>query len=99
CEALWMGVPVVTLAGQTHASRVGASLLTTVGLEELIAGDEAAYVRTAVELARDADRLRALRRDLRELVRSSPLMGTSAFVVELEKAYRAMWQHWCAAET
>ena len=95
CEALWMGVPVVTLAGTTHAGRVGASLLGAVGLRELIAADRDDYVRIAVELASDRHRLAALRRELRGRMQRSPLMDAPGFCRRLEAAYRKMWQAWC----
>src|SRR5947199_8301192 len=66
CEAMWMGVPVVTLVGQTHMSRVGLSLLTQVGLTELSAETVEQYVATAAALANDLPRLRGLRAGMRE---------------------------------
>ncbi len=95
CEALWMGVPVVTLAGQTHVSRVGVSLLSAVGLGDLAATGRAAYVSIATALARDVPRRTALRRDLRERMRRSPLVDADRFARNVESAYRTMWQHWC----
>ncbi len=92
CEALWMGVPVVTLRGDRHASRVGASLLRSVGLDELIAEDAADYVRRAGALAVDRARLAGLRAGLRERLKGSPLMDEEGFVRELEAAYASMWQ-------
>jgi protein O-GlcNAc transferase len=94
CEALWMGVPVITLAGTTHASRVGASLLTAVGLPELIARDQDAFVATAAALARDIPRLTHLRRTLRDQVRASPLCDAPSLCRALESAYRTMWRSW-----
>ncbi|MEA2709388.1 MAG: protein O-GlcNAc transferase [Phycisphaerales bacterium] len=95
CEAMWMGVPVVTLAGRAHAGRVGVSLLASVRLEELIAADREAYVRIAVDLARDRDRLRQLQQSMRQRMLASPLMNGYDFARRLESAYRAMWGHWC----
>jgi predicted O-linked N-acetylglucosamine transferase (SPINDLY family) len=92
CEALWMGVPVVTLAGQLHFSRVGVSLLTHAGLPELIAHSPAQYISIAVDLAGNADRLRALRSSLRQKVKSSPLMDAPSFAKSMDDAYRAMWR-------
>lgn len=97
CDALWMGVPVVTLAGQTHASRVGVSLLSNVGLPELIASSPQEYVRIAVELASDVNRLAALRREMRARMAASPLMDAPQFAKDIEAAYRQMWQHWCTS--
>jgi protein O-GlcNAc transferase len=95
CEALWMGVPVITLAGDRHASRVGTSLLTNVGLPELVAqtGDE--YVDIAARLADDVERLQFLHRNLRQMMENSPLMRPAQFTADLEKCYRQMWQAWC----
>ncbi len=95
CEALWMGVPVITLAGQAHAGRVGMSLLNQVGLAELIAESPEAYVELAVGLARDRDRLRALREGLRDRMQRSPLMDAAGFTRSLEAAYREMWKTYC----
>jgi predicted O-linked N-acetylglucosamine transferase (SPINDLY family) len=98
CEALWQGVPVVSLRGETSVARSGYALLQMVGLEELVAEDEAEYVRKAIELANDLDRLDALRRGMRSRFDASPLRDEAGFTRELEAAYRAMWRDWCAAE-
>ena len=92
CEALWMGVPVVGLHGDRHAGRVGASLLATVGLGELIARDEEEYVRFAAGLAGDMARLAKLRATMRDRVRASPLMDEHGFVHGLEACYLALWE-------
>jgi predicted O-linked N-acetylglucosamine transferase (SPINDLY family) len=92
-----MGVPVVTLAGATHVSRVGVSLLTNVGLPELIAETEEEYVSIAVGLANDLPRLGEIRRSLRDRMRSSPLMYSRQFARDVEGAYRDVWRRWCAA--
>ena len=99
CEALWMGVPVITLAGRTHASRVGVSLLTTTGLPELVASSPDEYVKIAAALATDVPRLAALRTTLRTRMASSPLMDASRFARNVEAAYRQMWRTWCAKQT
>jgi predicted O-linked N-acetylglucosamine transferase (SPINDLY family) len=91
-----MGVPVVALAGNRHAARVGVSLLTQVGLTELIAKSPDDYVRIATELAGDLDRLAALRMGLRERMRNSPLCDARTFTRNLEQAYREMWRKWCS---
>jgi protein O-GlcNAc transferase len=96
CEALWMGVPVVTLAGSTHVSRVGVSLLTTVGLPEMIAQSAEEYISIAAGLAGDLPRLAELRRTLRARMRASPLMDAPRFARDIEAAYREMWRNWCA---
>jgi predicted O-linked N-acetylglucosamine transferase (SPINDLY family) len=95
CEALWMGVPVVTLAGQTHASRVGVSLLSNAGLPEMVACDGAEYVRVATALAADPQRLDELRFSMRDRLRASPLMDATRFARDVEEAYREMWQRRC----
>ncbi|MGD0540660.1 MAG: tetratricopeptide repeat protein [Tepidisphaeraceae bacterium] len=95
CDALWMGVPVVTLRGQTAISRGGASIMTNIGLPELIAESPEQYVRIAVELATDLPRLIHLRGNLREKMRTSPLMDAPRFARDMEAAYRQMWRNWC----
>ncbi len=96
CEALWMGVPVVTLRGDRPIARVGASFLTAVGLEDLAADDPESYLRKASALARDLPRLAELRFTLRERMRASPLCDEAGFARAMEQAYRHMWRVWCA---
>lgn len=96
CEALWMGVPVVTMAGDRHVARVGVSLLTNVGHPEWIASNADDYVRVAVELAGDPDRLARLRAGLRGEMLASPLMDGPGYARRIEAAYREMWRAWCA---
>lgn len=96
CDALWMGVPVVTLAGKVHAARVGASLLHRVGLDELVADTADRYVAIAAALAADRPRLAALRTGLRQRMQGSDLMDAEGFTRQIEEAYRAMWRRWCA---
>ncbi|HSZ57982.1 MAG TPA: tetratricopeptide repeat protein [Tepidisphaeraceae bacterium] len=95
CDALWMGVPVVSLAGQTAVSRAGLSLLSNVGLSELAAPTREEYVRLAASLARDLPRLSELRRTLRQRMRRSPLMNAPQFARDVETEYRMMWAKWC----
>ena len=95
CEALWMGVPVVTFAGDRHAARVGLSLLAQVGLPELAGDTPDDYVRIAAGLATDRPRLAALRASLRDRMRASRLMDAQAHAATVEDAYRTMWQTWC----
>jgi predicted O-linked N-acetylglucosamine transferase (SPINDLY family) len=94
-DALWMGVPVVSLAGRVPWHRSGASILSNAGLPELIAQAPQEYVRIAVELARDLPRLAAIRAGLRERMKQSPLMDAGRFAQNLEEAYRTMWRRWC----
>jgi len=91
CDALWMGVPAVTLAGPTAVGRGGASILTNVGLAELIAGSMEQYMHIAAELAEDRARLAELRRSLRDRMQQSPLMDGDRFARHIEAAYRQMW--------
>ncbi|OAI51257.1 hypothetical protein AYO44_04990 [Planctomycetaceae bacterium SCGC AG-212-F19] len=95
CEALWMGVPVVTLAGNRFASRMAASVLNAIGLPELIATNEKQYVATAARLATDRVELTRMRDELRPRMQHSPLCDASVFTRGLETAYRKMWRDWC----
>jgi predicted O-linked N-acetylglucosamine transferase (SPINDLY family) len=95
CEALWMGVPVITLAGQSHVSRVGASLLSNVALKKLIANSPDEFIRIAVDLARDGAALQNMRSGLRSTMQKSPLMDSRAFARNVESAYRQVWRKWC----
>lgn len=91
CEAMWMGVPVITLAGDRHASRVGASLLSAAGLTELIATDEAAYVELVARVATDLPALAEMRATLRSRVRQSVLCDQAAFSKRFDGAIRGLW--------
>jgi predicted O-linked N-acetylglucosamine transferase (SPINDLY family) len=95
CEALWMGVPVVTLEGPTHASRMAASILKAAGLPELVTSHPDDYVSACVALAENRVRLAQLRSALREKLGGSHLMDGPAFARSLEEAYRRMWRAWC----
>lgn len=95
-EALWMGIPVLALAGERHAARVGASLLTELGLTELIAPTPDVYVDIAARLAGDASTLDEYRATLRGRMMRSPLLDVAGFARDLEDAYRTMWRAWCA---
>lgn len=95
CEAMWMGVPVVSLAGNAHASRVGLSLLRSMGLEGLCAETVEGYVETAVSLAGDRARLASLRRSLRSRVAGSVLCDAAGACRRVESAYRGMWERAC----
>ncbi|MGD0542162.1 MAG: tetratricopeptide repeat protein [Tepidisphaeraceae bacterium] len=97
CDALWMGVPVVTLRGQTAISRGGASILTNIGLPELIAHSPEEYVHLATDLAMDLPRLSHLRSNLREKMRGSPLMDAPRFARNMEAVFRQMWRDFVSA--
>lgn len=97
CHALWMGMPVITLAGETAASRVGASLLTGMGLQACIADDAQSYVAKAVSLAQDAETLAALRASLRARMEAAGLLDGRGLAAEAENAFRDMWRTWCAS--
>jgi predicted O-linked N-acetylglucosamine transferase (SPINDLY family) len=95
CEALWMGVPVITVAGSRHVERVGVSLLTNVGLPEFIAADRAGYVDIAARLAADVGRLADLRQTMRDRLRASALTDEPGYAREFDAALRDMFQQWC----
>jgi predicted O-linked N-acetylglucosamine transferase (SPINDLY family) len=92
CEALWMGVPVVTLEGKAHVSRVGVSLLSNAGLGELVARTDEEYVGIAAELARDVGRMARIRAGLRARLGESVLTRPREFARNVELAYREMWR-------
>lgn len=98
-EALWMGVPVVTLAGDRHASRVGASLLEAAGLRALVASTPDEYVALARALLRDEEALRALKLGLRDRVLGSALCDGDSLARAVEAAYREAWRAWCGLVT
>src|SRR5262249_2947656 len=98
-DALWAGVPVLTCPGRTFASRVAASLLTAVGLPELIAGSLEEYERLAIRLATNPEELERLNAKLAVNRTSWPLFDTPRFVRNLERAYREMWQIHVNGET
>lgn len=94
CEALWMGVPVISLAGRGHASRAGASVLHAAGVPELAAATSAAYADAAVALAADGALLSEYRRGLRPTMARSPLTAAAQFTRSLEAAYGDMaWRN------
>jgi protein O-GlcNAc transferase len=98
-EALWMGVPVVTLPGDRITSRQTFAFLTELGLTDLAASSEDDYVRIATALAGDPGRRAELRRTLRPRMAASPLTDGAKFTPGLEDAYRQMWRRWCADQT
>lgn len=94
CEALWMGVPTITLAGSTLLARQGASILRTAGLDEWIAKSESEYIEKAIIFARDLPKLAELRSGLRTQISSSPLFDAKLFARNFEAALWSMWQTW-----
>lgn len=94
CHLLWAGVPVITLEGKLPVHRIGATVLRTIGLAELVARDLEEFVQIAIDLANDEPRRAELRRTLRQRMASSPLMDRGRFVRDLENLYRQMWLRW-----
>jgi len=99
CDSLWMGVPVVMLAGPTYASRFGGSALINLQMRDWIADTPEQYVEIAARVARDLDRLQALRGELRAGMTASPLLDAVRFTRNLEAAYRQMWRGWCEQQS
>lgn len=95
CDAMWMGVPVISLVGEHHASRVGLSVLTQVGLEFFAASEPNEYVRKATALAQNLDALAQIRASMRPRMTASPLCRAELFARAAEAAYRKMWRKWC----
>jgi len=95
CDSLWMGVPVVTLAGSTAVGRSGVSLLSNLGLTELIAKTPEQYASIARALTQDLPSLAHLRRELRPRMRASALMDAAGFARDMEAVVRDMWRRWC----
>lgn len=98
CDTLWMGVPLVTLAGDYGFSRSGVSILTNTGMQQLIARSAEAYLQLAVELARDIAGLHSLRLSMRQRMLASPLLDAPAYVQALEAGYRQIWQECCGEQ-
>lgn len=98
CEALWMGVPTITMPGETFASRHSTSHLSNVGLTEWVVADAEEYVARAVAVAADLPGLATLRAGLRARVRASPLCDGPRFGTHLGAALRHAWQDWCARQ-
>jgi predicted O-linked N-acetylglucosamine transferase (SPINDLY family) len=97
-DAVWMGVPVITVVGGTGVARSGKSLLVNLGLQDLVAQTPDQFVQIAAALARDLPRLRRLRETLRAQLRNSPLMDGPRFARDVEAAYRGMWEQFCRKE-
>ncbi len=95
CDALFMGVPVITWRGQTAQSRAASSILANVGLPEFIGNNQKEYISIAAELAGDLPRLSEIRRNLRQRMEQSPVMNAPRFARGIKAAYRGMWREWC----
>ncbi|MEW6054474.1 MAG: tetratricopeptide repeat protein [Nitrospirota bacterium] len=95
CEALWMGVPVITLSGNTHVSRVGMSILSNAGLSNFIAESHEQYQEIAINTAHDFEELQRLRTILRDKLLNSALLQKERFTRNLEHIYRDIWNTWC----
>ncbi len=95
CEALWMGVPVITMPGPLPVGRQTLALLNVIGLPDYIADSSESYIELAFQHAHDLEALADLRQRLRDMMATSPLCDGQRFTVELESAYRLMWQRWC----
>jgi predicted O-linked N-acetylglucosamine transferase (SPINDLY family) len=98
-DSLWMGVPVVTLAGELPVSRAGLSQLSNLKMTELAGRSPEEFVRIAVELARDLPRLAQIRAGLRDRMKNSPLMDSKKHVADIESIYRRIWKSWCAGKS
>jgi protein O-GlcNAc transferase len=95
CDALWMGVPTITLRGQTAVGRGGVSILSNIGLTDWIAETPDQYVSIATEKSKNLASLSELRSTLRDRMLNSPLMNAGRFAADMESAYRRMWHGWC----
>ena len=95
CESMWMGVPMVTLRGTTHAGRMAASTITHAGKPQWVAEDHDQFVAIAADLARDLSKLADVRRNLREEMRASRLCDGVTFTCEFETLLRNAWKTWC----
>jgi predicted O-linked N-acetylglucosamine transferase (SPINDLY family) len=99
CEALWMGVPVVSLIGDRHASRVGLSILTAVGHTDWATETAEAYIEKAAELANNRELRQSLRSTLREDLTKSTLCDYAAQTTRFEAALRLAWREWCTSQS
>ena len=97
-DALWMGVPVVSLIGPRNLGRAGLSILSNVGLAGFAVPSVDAYVETAIRLSKDKPALTALRASLRSRMQASPLLNAEGFTRKLEVSFRDMWVEWCAGQ-
>lgn len=95
CDALYMGVPVITMAGRSHGSRYGETLLRAVGLPELIADGERTYISKAIQLAKNTEVLNKLHQELPAMMKASLLMDGKSYMRDLEDKYRKIWDAYC----
>lgn len=98
CESLWMGVPVITLCGDVHCSRVGYSLLSNCDMDFFVAHDPQEYVNKAIALAGNVEAIQNIRRTMRQRLAASPLCNAAEFAHNLELLYRSMWHRWCESQ-
>lgn len=98
CEALWMGVPVITLPDETFASRHTLSHLTNLGLPDMVAQNSCDYIDIAVKLASDVNRLKKIRYGLRVKMSQSPLCDGETFAADFNYAMRQIWKEWCQSQ-
>ena len=96
CEALCMGVPVISIRGRTHGARFGASILKNAGVQELLVENDLNYLRRAVQLGKSPKLINAYHGALREQLRKSALMNEKQYMKELESAYKEVWRRYCA---
>ena len=94
-EALWMGVPVLTLEGDRHCGRVGFSILKGLGMNDFIAGDIDDYVSRAVSISADIDRLELIRKELRPRLKKSDFCNKEKFALKFEEGLTSIWEQWC----
>ena len=99
CDALYMGVPVVSYYTERHSTRFTYSILANIGLSDLASTRLSDYIETAVALAGNLDLLDALHRELRDRVKASPVMDQERYIREMEECYRAVWNAWESENT
>ena len=98
-EALWMGVPTITLSGNTHVSRVGESILNRIGLETFVSHSTEEYVKLAIEKATSHEVIRHLRKTLRERMLKSDICNQQEFAQQIEASYQYMWENYMLNRT
>ncbi len=97
-ESLWMGVPVISLAGDRYVSRMGSTILNNCGLEAFVASGPEQFVAKAAALAGHPDALAGIRMGMRSRILQSPLGNAQAYARHLEEAYLHMWHQWCSSQ-